>query len=61
MFIFEKEREREGEGERAGEGQRERETQNPKRVPGSKGSAQSWTWGSNSETMKSCHIHHRAG
>ena len=38
---------------RAGEGQREGETQNPKQAPGSEPSAQSPTWGSNSQTVRS--------
>ncbi|EJW90164.1 hypothetical protein EVA_21729, partial [gut metagenome] len=38
---------------RVGEGQRERETQNPKQAPGSELSAQSSTWGLNSQTMRS--------
>ena len=37
-----------------GEGQRERETQNLKEAPGSELSAQSPTWGSNSQTARSC-------
>ena len=37
----------------AGEGQRERETQNPKQPPGSDLSAQSLTWGLNSQTARS--------
>ena len=49
MFTSERERERERERAR-GEGQRERETQNPKQAPGSELSAQSPTWGSNSQT-----------
>ena len=36
-----------------GGAQRERETQNPKQAPGSKLSAQSLTWGSNSQTVGS--------
>ena len=44
MFTFETERER----TQVGEGQRERETKNLKQAPGSKLSAQSPTWGSNS-------------
>ena len=47
--IFERERDR----ARAGEGQREKETQNPKKVPGSKPSAQSPTWGLNPQTVRS--------
>ena len=43
-FFIEKERDR----ERVEKGQREQETQNLKQVPGSKLSAQSLTWGSNS-------------
>ena len=49
MFIFDREMDRVG----AGEGQRERETQNMKQVPGSGLSAQSPTWGSNSQTARS--------
>ena len=45
MFIYIRERE--------GEGQREKETQNPKKVPGSKPSAQSPTWGLNPQTVRS--------
>ena len=37
----------------AGEEQRERETQNPKQVPGSELSAQSPSWGSNPQTVRS--------
>ena len=36
-----------------GEGQRERETQNLRQAPGSELSAQSPTWGSNSQTVRS--------
>ena len=36
-----------------GRGQREGETQNPKQAPGSELSAQSPTWGSNSQTARS--------
>ena len=50
VFIFETERDR----ARAGEGQRERETQNLKPAPGSELSAQSLTWGWNSQTVRSC-------
>ena len=49
FHLFLRERER----ERAGEGQRERETQNPKQAPGSELSAQSPTWGSNSQAVRS--------
>ena len=35
-----------------GEGQRERETQKLKQAPGSELSAQSLTWGSNSQTAR---------
>ena len=49
IFVFERERYR----VQAGDGQRERETQNPKKAPGSELSAQSRTWGSNSQTMRS--------
>ena len=50
LFIFERERETEW----SGEGQRERETQNPKQALGSELSAQSPTWGSNPQTVRSC-------
>ena len=36
-----------------GGAERERETQNPKQVPGSELSAQSLTWGSNSQLARS--------
>ena len=49
MFIFERETDR----VQAGEGQRERETQNLKQAQGSKLSAQSLTWDSNSQTLRS--------
>ena len=49
MFIFERERDR----AQAVEGQRERETQNPKKAPGSELSAQSPTWGLNSQVLRS--------
>ena len=49
VCLFLKERETECE---RGKG-RERETQNPKWAPGSKLSAQSTTWGSNSQTERS--------
>ena len=49
LFIFETERDR-AEQQR---GQRERETQNLKQAPGSELSAQSLTWGSNSQTVRS--------
>ena len=50
VYLFLREREREhGQGEE----QRERETQNPKRAPDSELSAQSPTWGSNPQTMRS--------
>ena len=48
MFIFETERNR----ARVGEGERERETQNLKQAPGFEPSAQSLTWGSNSQTTR---------
>ena len=51
MFIYFWEREREIVW--AGKGQKERETRNPKQAPGSEPSAQSPTWGSNSQTMRS--------
>ena len=47
LFIFETETEHE-----QGRG-RERETQTPKQAPGSELSAQSPTWGSNSQTVRS--------
>ena len=46
-IIFKRETEHE-----QGEGQRDRETQNPKQAPGSKLSAQSLTWDSNSQTAR---------
>ena len=49
MLIFERDRETECEQGR----NRERETQNPKQVPGSELSAQSLTWGSNSQAVRS--------
>ena len=51
IFIFEREREREWESEWVRDGQRE--TQNPKQAPGSEPSAQSLTWGSNTQTARS--------
>ena len=49
MFIFERQRQ-----SVSGEGaERERETQNLKKAPGSELSAQSPTWGSNSQTVRS--------
>ena len=51
MFIFQRERETEHEQGRSRE--RERETQNLKQAPGSELSAQSLTWGSNSQTVRS--------
>ena len=65
LFIFDRERERERESvcvcvctrahARGGveEGLRERETQIPKQAPGSELSAQSLTWGLNSQTARS--------
>ena len=47
-FISETERDR----ARVGEGQRERETRNQKQAPDSELSAQSPTWGSNSQTVR---------
>ena len=49
LFIFETERHRAW----AGEGQRERGTQILRQTPGSELSAQSPTWGSNSQTVRS--------
>ena len=49
MFTFDSVRDRAG----VREGQRERETQNPKQAPGSELSAQSPTWGSNSQSTRS--------
>ena len=49
IYFWERERERAW----AREEQRERERQNPKQAPGSELSAQSWTRGSNSLTMRS--------
>ena len=49
MFIYFRERDR----VETGEGQREREIQNLKQAPGSKLSAQSLMWGSNSRTARS--------
>ena len=51
MFISE--RQKETDRAQAGEGQRERETQNPKGAPGSEPSAQSATWSSNPQTVRS--------
>ena len=53
MFISERERERETETENEWGKGRESETQNPKQAPGSESSAQSLTWGSNSQIMSS--------
>ena len=47
VYLFLRER------TQAGEGQRERETQNLKQSPGSELSAQSPTWGSNSQIARS--------
>ena len=52
MFIY-FERERKRDRAREGKGQREMETQNLKQAPGSKLSAQSPMWGSNSQTASS--------
>ena len=49
MFMFERERERENRGG----AERERETQNLKQAPASELSAQSPTWGSNSQSTRS--------
>ena len=51
MFIFEREREREIQSTSGGEAERQKETQNLKQAAGSELSAQSPTWGSNSQTM----------
>ena len=51
LFLREIERDRAWVGARGGAG--ERETQNPKQAPGSELSAQSPTWGLNSQTMRS--------
>ena len=48
-FIFERETQRASRGG----AERERETQNLKQAPGSELSAQSPTWGSNSQTVRS--------
>ena len=53
MFIYLVLRERERKRVRAGEVQRERETQNPQQAAVSELSAQSMTWGSNSQTVRS--------
>ena len=50
MYLFLKDRERQHELGRGRE--REKETQNPKQAPGSELSAQSPTWGSNSQTER---------
>ena len=47
MFIFE--RDREGQSTGRGGAESERETQNPKQAPGLELSAQSPTWGLNSQ------------
>ena len=49
IYFWQRERDRAW----AGEGQRDRETQNPKQALGSELSAQSWTWGSGSQTARS--------
>ena len=51
LFLRERERDREAEHEQ-GEGQRERQTHTESKA-GSRLSAQSPTWGSNSQTMRS--------
>ena len=51
LFLTERDRERETEREWGG-AEREGDT-DPKQAPGSKLSAQSPTWGSNSQTMRS--------
>ena len=55
LFLRKRERDTECEGgrNRERERERERETQNPKQAPGSKMSAQSPTWDSNSQTVRS--------
>ena len=53
VYLFLTERERERETARMSGGEAERETQNPKQAPGSELSAQSLTWGSNSQTARS--------
>ena len=50
MFTFERERKTKDEQER----HRDRDIQNLKQAPGSELSAQSLTWGSNSQTTRSC-------
>ena len=50
MFIYFWEREKERDRAWVGERQRARETQNPKQAPGSELSAESRTWGLNSQT-----------
>ena len=56
MFIFERERERESGRQSTSGGGAEREggRHNLKQAPGSEPSAQSPTWGSNSQTARSC-------
>ena len=51
--MKERETEHEWVGEGREGGQRERETQNPKQDPGSELSAQSPTWGANSQAVRS--------
>ena len=51
LFMREREREKECEWERGRE--RERRRQNPKQAPGSELSAQSLTWGSSSQIVRS--------
>ena len=55
MFIFLRERESmsRGEAHSERERERERETQNLRQAPGTELSAQSPTWGSNSQTVRS--------
>ena len=53
FYLFLRERERERDIVQDREGYRERETQNSKQAPGSELSAQSPTWGLNSQTTRS--------
>ena len=53
VYFWETETERDGDRVWAGEGQRERETQNRKQAPGSELPAQSPTWGSNLQAVRS--------
>ena len=52
MFVFQRERETHTQSASGG-GAVSGETQNPKQVPGPELSAQSPTWGSNSQTVRS--------